>query len=336
MQSGKLGAGVVVLVALLAVAVSYSWTFTPLGRLEYCAAIIAKLGEWNTDPIDFSAEARASANEMVASTMPAGSEVAKIEDRTIDSDGAKIPIRIYWPKADGKLPVYLNIHGGGWWMGDGFSMESVTMNLANEAGIIIVSVDYRLAPEHPYPAPLDDCYAALEWLYANAESLGGDPNRLGIGGGSAGGNLSAALALRARDQGGPPIKFQYLLIPATDLVNDDWNSYREAGDRYMLKVSGLWEMYAAYAPDKAVRASAYVSPLLAPDLTGLPPALVVTAHFDPLRDQGIAYAKRLQEAGVPTTLHAEPGGLHGFMGSPDRGSRVFKLAASAIREALYR
>lgn len=259
----KIVAGLVLLVLLIAAGVSYSWTFTPIGRLEYGAAVIAKLGEWNDDPIELTPEARASANAMVAASMPPAVKVARIEDRTIDSGGVQIPIRIYWPEASGKLPVYLDIHGGGWWMGDGYAMESVTTRLANDAGVIIVSVDYRLAPEHPFPAPLDDCYAALVWLHFNAESLGGDPNRLGIGGGSAGGNL-------------------------------------------------------------------------AEDLTGLPPALVITAHFDPLRDQGIAYAKRLQEAGVPTQLHAEPGGLHGFMGSPERRDRVAKIAATAVREALYR
>lgn len=332
----KIFGSVIGLMILLGAGISYSWTFTPLGRLEYVAAVIAKSSEWNDTPIDMSPRARATANEFTDMIMPPAAELAKIEDRTIASGGAKIPIRIYWPKAEGVLPVYLDIHGGGWWMGDGFAMEAATTQLAARAEIIIVSVDYRLAPEHPYPTPLDDCYAALLWLHANAESLGGDPARLGIGGGSAGGNLSAALALRARDQGGPKILFQNLIIPATDMVSDDWDSYREAGDRYMLKVSALSKMYEAYAPDAATRALAYVSPLLAEDLSGLPPALVTTAHFDPLRDQGIAYAKRLQAAGVPTQLHSEPGGLHGFMGSPERRERVAQIAADAVHEALYR
>ncbi|MDP6977339.1 MAG: alpha/beta hydrolase [Myxococcota bacterium] len=336
MRFVKAATALVVAIVVLAGIVSYSWTFTPIGRLEYTAAVIAKLSEWNDRPVEFTAEARQRANEMVRSRLPEGPTLARVEDRTIGANGVEIPLRIYWPDAEGPLPVYLDIHGGGWWTGDGFAMEGAIKRLAAEAEVIVVSVDYRLAPDHPYPAPLDDCYAALEWLYANARELGGDPERLGIGGGSAGGNLSAALALRARDQGGPPIRFQYLLIPATDLVGEDWPSYREAGERYVLKVSGLWQMYAAYAPDPEVRRSPYVSPLLADDLSGLPPALVVTAHFDPLRDQGIAYAKRLEEAGVPTQLHAEDGGLHGFFGSPKRMDRVLQVSAKAIREALHR
>lgn len=336
MRKLKIALAAVVVLAILAAGVSYSWTYTPIGRLEYVAAIVAKTSEWDSGPVELNPEARREINERVRSYMPKPVELARIEDREIEANGVRIPLRIYWPKAEGTLPVYLNIHGGGWWMGDGFVMESATTRLANDAGVIIVSVDYRLAPEHSYPAALDDCYAALEWLHANAKELGGDPERIGIGGGSAGGNLAAALALRARDQNGPAIRFQYLMIPATDLVNSDWDSFREAGDRYMLKVSSLAKMYESYAPDAAARSSAYVSPLLAKDLSGLPPALVVTAHFDPLRDQGIAYAERLKSAGVPTQLHSEDGGLHGFFGSPKRSKRVQKVAAAAIREALYR
>ncbi len=318
--------------------VTYSWTFTPIGRLEYAAALVARMSEWDDRPIDFSAEARMAANDMVRERLPKGPEMARVEDRTIEANGAEIPIRVYWPRIedgiDEPLPVYLDIHGGGWWMGDGFAMEGAVKTLANNAQMIIASVDYRMAPDHPYPTPLDDCYAALEWLYANARELGGDPNRLAIGGGSAGGNLSAALALRARDQGGPPIRFQHLMIPATDLAGEDWPSYREAGERYMLKVSGLAQMYEAYVPDPAMRRHPYVSPLFADDLSGLPPALVITAHFDPLRDQGIAYAERLEAAGVPTQLHRE-GGLHGFFGSPERSARVQRITAAAVRKALH-
>jgi len=335
----KIAMAFILFVLLAGAAISYSWTYTPLGRLEYAAAVLSKLSELDTEPISLSKENREQANAMVKRLIGTAAPLAKIEDREIVSQGNKIPIRIYWPKTPDKenpLPVYLDIHGGGWWMGDGFALEAPTTELARDADIIIVSVDYRLAPEHPYPAPLDDCYAALEWLYANAEDLGGDPNRLGIGGGSAGGNLAAALALRARDEGGPDIDFQFLMIPATDLVSDDWDSYRQTGDRYNLKVSAIYKMFAAYVPDANDRRSPYVSPLLAEDLSGLPPALVVTAHFDPLRDQGIAYAKRLEQAGVPTQLHAEPGGLHGFMGSPERSRRVRELSAKVIRKALHR
>jgi acetyl esterase len=332
----KIAIGALTALVIVAAGVSYSWTFTPIGRLEYVAAVVAKVSEWDDAPVELNERARSEVNANARSQMPEPVELARIEDREIEANGVRIPIRIYWPKASGTLPVYLDIHGGGWWMGNGYVFDGPTTHLAQDAEVIIVSVDYRLAPEHSYPAALDDCYAALEWLHANAKDLGGDPERIGIGGASAGGNLAAALALRARDQNGPAIRFQYLMIPATDLVNSDWDSYREAGDRYMLKVSALSKIYESYAPDPAARRSPYVSPLLAPDLGGLPPALVVTAHFDPLRDQGIAYAKRLQAAEVPTQLHSETGGLHGFFGSPERAERVQRIAAAAIREALYK
>lgn len=333
----KIAFGTVAALITIAVGISYSWTFTPLGRLEYPAAIVAKLSEWDRAPVELTPESRAVANARVRRFMPKGIDLARIEDREIVANGVHIPIRIYWPNTedDGPLPIYLDIHGGGWWMGNGFAIEAPTTHLAQNASVIIVSVDYRLSPEHPYPAALDDCYAALEWIHANAEELGADPERIGIGGASAGGNLAAALALRARDQGGPKIRFQFLLIPATDLVNSDWPSYREAGDRYMLKVSSLSTMFESYVPDPKDRHSPYVSPLLAKDLSGLPPALVITAHFDPLRDQGIAYANRLMAAGVPTQLHSEPGGLHGFLGSNKRRARVQKIAAEAVRQALH-
>jgi acetyl esterase len=205
------------------------------------------------------------------------------------------------------------------------------------AEAIVVSVDYRLAPEDPYPAALDDCYAVLLWLHEHGAELGGDPERIAVGGGSAGGNLAAAVALKARDLGGPPLRFQYLLVPATDLSGTrNWSSFEETADAYVLKVSGIAQMIDRYVPDPALRSSPYVSPLLAEDLSGLPPALVVTNLFDPLRDQGEAYAERLREAGVPVTLHREPGSLHGFIGSPDRAARVQAMAAGKVRAALAR
>jgi acetyl esterase len=334
-----LGLGFVLLVLLVA-GITYSWTFTPLGRLDYVPAIYAKLGSWATAPIEFTPEARRAANEYTASALGTVEAVTleRIEDRGIPGpDGNPLPVRIYWPDTEGPHPLYLDIHGGGWWMGDGFPFHSRIMRFAALADVIVVSVDYRLAPEHPYPAALDDCHAALTWMYQNAAALDGDPRRLAIGGGSAGGNLSAALALRVRDEGGPDIAFQYLLVPATDLSGTTaWPSYGESGEDFMLKVSGIEQMIAAYVPDPTQRSSPYVSPLLAADHRGLPPALVVTALFDPLRDEGEAYARKLQGAGVPVELHREEGALHGFVGSPDRFSRIQEMGAKALRNALAR
>ena len=332
----KIGALALVVAGVVIAGVSWSWTHTPLGRLDYVPAVMAKLASWGSSEPDMTPESRARNNEMVRGMMGDPVPLARIEDREVQAGGVAIPVRIYWPDAPGPLPMLLDIHGGGFWMGDGFPFHAATTRLAESADVIVVSVDYRLAPEHPYPAALDDCHAVLEWMYANAAELGGDPARIAVGGGSAGGNLAAAVALRARDRGGPPIAFQVLNIPVTDLSGTiAWPSHEETGDDYVLTVSGLATMYAAYAPDPRDRLDPYVSPYLAEDLSGLPPALVVTAHFDPLRDEGEAYARRLREAGVPATLHREPGALHGFMGSPDRMARVQAMVASALRDALH-
>jgi len=336
----RIGVGLGVLVGALAAA-TYSWTFTRLGRLDYGAALLAKAASFQSAGPEMTAEARAGANAYTASLLPEYPPNARVrfEDRQIPTpDGSEISIRIYLPETiDGaaSLPFYLDIHGGGWWMGDGFVFHDAMREFASRANAIVVSVDYRLAPEHPFPTPLDDCHTALLWIAEHGAALGGDPTRIAVGGGSAGGNLSAALALRVRDEGGPRIAFQYLLVPATDLSGTrDWHSYDQAGEGYVLTVAGIDQMIAAYVPDPLERMNPYVSPLLEGDLGRLPPALVVTALFDPLRDQGEAYARRLEDAGVPVMLHREKGALHGFLGSPDRARRVQAMAADAVRAAL--
>ncbi len=351
------------------VAVSYSWTFTPIGRLDYRAAVIARLASWRSAPTRMDAEARAQANRVTMRWLPdyethaaaaaessgsgstAGNATADIaarsnasdasighvrfEDRLVPGPGGELPLRIYTPPGAGPWPFYLDIHGGGWWMGNGFPFHAAMVDFAGRSNAIVVSVDYRLAPEHPYPAALDDCRAALDWIARHGRSIGGDPTRIAIGGSSAGGNLAAALAQLVRDEGGPAIAFQYLQVPATDLSGTrEWNSYDEAGEGYVLTLEGIEAMIGAYVPNRRMRMSPYVSPLLAGDLSGLPPAFVVTALFDPLRDQGESYARRLEAAGVPVELHREPGALHGFLGSPERARRVQAMAAARVRAAL--
>ncbi len=332
--------GLGMLVGALA-AVTYSWTFTRIGRLDYSAALIAKMASFQGGAVELTPEARSQANAYTARLLPDYplDDHVRVEDRRIPTpDGAEIPIRIYIPEkieGEGIPPFYLDIHGGGFWMGDGFLFHDAMVDFAARTKAIVVSVDYRLAPEHPFPTPLDDCHTALVWIAEQGASLGGDPTRIAIGGASAGGNLSAALALRVRNEGGPKIAFQYLLVPGTDLSGTrEWHSIDEAGEGYVLTVSGMDQMIAAYVPDPRERINPYVSPLLAGDLAGLPPALVVTALFDPLRDQGEAYARRLQDAGVTVELHREAGALHGFLGSPDRARRVQAMAAEAVRAAL--
>lgn len=323
-------------------AVTYSWTFTRLGRLDYRAALVAKLASLGTSAPTLDAGARAGANAWTSSLLAEYPTPANVsyEDRTIPTpDGAQIPIRIYRPEPTepgAALPFYLDLHGGGWWMGNGFPFHGGMLDFSARTQAIVVSVDYRLAPEHPFPIPFDDCHTALRWIVREGTSLGGDPARIAIGGSSAGGNLAAALAIRARDEGGPALAFQLLMIPATDLSGTrDWHSFDEAGEGYVLTVVGIEQMIDAYVPDPRARMNPNVSPLLEGDLSGLPPALVVTALFDPLRDQGEAYARRLEDAGVPVELHREPGALHGFLGSPSRARRIQAMTAEAVRRALY-
>ena len=325
----------VLILALLIIGISYSWTFTPLGRLDYQAAVFSKVLSWNKTPVSMTEESRQQMRKM-AGPMDASADLAegvRFEDREISRpDGSDLPVRIYWPTEPEPRPLYLEIHGGGWWMGDGYPLHSTNSKLAARSGAIVVAVEYRLAPEHPFPAPLDDCYLALQWVHENADSLGADPAKIAVGGGSAGGNLAAALTIMARDLKGPPISFQFLFVPATDLSgNRNWDSYRETEDRYMLKVSDIPIMIEGYVPNPEQRLLPTASPLLAPDHENLPTALIVTAQFDPLRDQGEAYADALQKSGVAVTLIREQGSIHGLMGSQQRMDRIYALAGDMIR-----
>lgn len=333
----RLGIALGVLAGALA-AIVWSWTFTPLGRLDLQAAIVAKLASLGVDAsMEMSPEARAAANDATRAMAAWAGEEADVpfEDRVVPGPDGSIPVRIYTPPSDEPLPFYLDIHGGGWWMGNGHLMHDRMRVLASAVPAIVVSVDYRLAPEHPYPAALEDCEAVLRWIANEGGALGGDPSRIAIGGASAGGNLAAALVLKMRDEGGPAIASQYLAVPATDLSGTrEWRSYEEAYEGYVLTVAGIEQMIDAYVPEPRLRMEPYVSPLLEGRLEGLPPTLVVTALFDPLRDQGEAYARRLEAAGVPVTLHREDA-LHGFLGSPERANLVHMRAVDFVRRTLH-
>jgi len=263
--------------------------------------------------------------------------IAEVVDRTIPGPGGEIPVRIYRPSRDGVRPVLVYFHGGGWVLGSLQTHDGVCRALANAADCVIVSVDYRLAPEHGYPAAPEDCWAATACIAANGAAIGTDGSRLAIGGDSAGGNLSAVVALMARERGGPAIRFQLLVYPVTDF-SFETASYRDNAEGYLLTVDGMrwfWNHYLA-TPGAAAGAQAFASPLRAESLAGLPPALVITAEYDPLRDEGEAYAKRLQDAGVPTTLSRYDGQIHGFfsMGDMlDAGKAAVREAAAALRAA---
>ncbi|HEY8122256.1 MAG TPA: alpha/beta hydrolase [Myxococcota bacterium] len=256
-------------------------------------------------------------------------ELASVENRTIPGPAGEIPIRVYQPHGAGVKPVLVYLHGGGWVIGTLDSYDATARELAEGAGCVVVSVDYRLAPEHRYPAAPDDCHAAVKWVAANAASLGADAKRLAVGGDSAGGNQSAVVSQMARDQGGPAIRFQLLIYPVTD-ADFTRRSYVDNANGYLLTADAMRWFWDHYVANPAQRAEPYASPLRAADLSGLPPAWVCTAEFDPLRDEGEAYAKRLQQAGVSTSLTRFDGLIHGFISM----GLVAPAAQQAVDEAV--
>ena len=262
-----------------------------------------------------------------------------VSDRTIAGPGGPIPVRLYRPAsaaADAKLPGLVFAHGGGWVFGNLDSHDVLCAQLALEAGIAVLAIDYRLAPEARFPGAFDDVIAGLKWVGENGGSVGIDTARLAIGGDSAGGNLSAAAALWARDHNGPKLRLQVLAYPVTDLVART-ESYRKFYDGYGLNAPTMEWFADHYTPSRDERADWRASPLRAKSLAGLPPALVITAGHDVLRDEGRAYAWRLQQEGTLTDLVEFGGMLHGFLSSPmllHGAKRGTSVIAGALREAL--
>lgn len=260
----------------------------------------------------------------------------RVEERRIAGPGGEIPLRIYWPSLQHGLPVLVYFHGGGFRVGDLETHDGICRALSKKAEVLVVAVDYRLAPEHPYPAAVDDCYAAVEWVSSNAPEIGADPKRLAVGGDSAGGNLAAVTTLRARNLEGPEIVFALLVYPVTDMSSFDTASWRSFGSDYFPTQEMIVYMRHEYVASSADRANPEVSPLLAADHSGLPPTLVITAGFDPLRDEGEAYADKLGAAGVAARKMRYEGVIHGFFGIPffRKGRRALDDAADALKEAL--
>ncbi len=259
------------------------------------------------------AQARATIrSRFVAPPQP--EPVAEVRNQTIPGPGGEIPIRIYRPEACSGLPVLVYAHGGGFVFCDLDSHDGLCRNLANRLGALVISVDYRLAPENRWPAAADDVYAVTRWAAENASNLGGDPGRVVIGGDSAGGNLAAVTALMARDRGEPALAAQLLLYPVI-AANFGTESYRLYGCGFYNPKPALQWYWDQYVPSEADRPHPYATPLNA-DLHGLPPAVMVIAGHDPLRDEGLAYASALEAAGVPGVRAQFDGGIHGFMTMP--------------------
>lgn len=259
-------------------------------------------------PAQARAEIRRSARIFAAN--PPG--LARIEDRVVPGPVGPIPARLYVPSDDAKRrPLVVYYHGGGWVIGDLESHDTACRHLAREADVGVLAIDYRLAPEHRFPAAVDDALAAFRWTAANADALGFDPARVAVAGDSAGGNLAAVVSQLATRDGGPRPAAQLLAYPVTD-VSTKHPSYRLFSEGFLLTERDMDWFRSHYLPDEATARDPRVSPLLAPDLGGLPPAVVLTCGFDVLRDEGEAYARRLEQAGVPVTLRRSAGLIHGF------------------------
>ena len=284
------------------------------------------------------AVARAIYRERRGFTQPDPPPVAEVHALSADSPHGAIPLRLYRPlgsAAGTPLPVLVYYHGGGWVIGDLDTHDTLCRELANGAGCAVVAVDYRMGPEHRFPAAVDDCIAATQWVRAHAAELHVDASRLAVGGDSAGGNLAAVVSLAARDAGDSSIAFQLLIYPATD-AHRSHPSHTENGQGYLLTRDTITYFSDHYLPDRSDYDDWRASPLLREDLAKLPPALVLTAGYDPLRDEGRAYAERLTAAGNRASYVCFERQIHGFilMGKVlDEANTAVALCAAELRRA---
>ncbi len=281
------------------------------------------------------AESRQVAADALKDVQGDPEPVGTIRDLRIPGPGGDIPIRVYTPEGSGPFPGLVYFHGGGWVLCDLDTHETVCRALARRAPAVVVAVDYRLAPEHKFPAAVEDAMAATQWVAANAATLGIDPDRIAVGGDSAGGNLSAVVSLKSR-RSGPKISLQALIYPVTDLSSFGTGSYREFAEGYHLTASEMAWFRGEYLGNPGQACDPDASPLLAPDLSGAPPALVITAECDVLRDEGEAYAERLHQARVPVTLTRYPGMIHPFFSMPGAirdARKAIQQVADAVRGA---
>jgi acetyl esterase len=262
--------------------------------------------------------------------------IAKVENLIIPGPAGNLPIRVYTPDGSSPFPVLVYFHGGGWVICNLDTHDSLCRALANAASCVVASVDYRLAPEHPFPAAAEDAYAATRWIADNAPQINVNPTRIAVGGDSAGGNLAAVVSLMLRDKKGPPLRYQVLIYPVVNLSSFDTNSYREHGEGYILTRDSMEFYRGHYVKNEEDAKNAYASPLLAEDLHGLPPALVIAAEIDVLTDEAEAYAHRLKKAGVPVTYSCHKGMIHPFLsliGVVDRAKDGIDEIARVLRTA---
>jgi acetyl esterase len=294
--------------------------------------LVQALGLLQLTPDSDPVEQRALMN---AAVLPSEIEIASVSDREIPGPAGALPVRVYRPAGDEPKPLVVFFHGGGWVVGSLETHDPTCRSLAAALDAVVVSVDYRLAPEAKFPAAVDDCLAALEWSVAHAGALGADAERTVVAGDSAGGNLAAVVAQLARESG-PTIRFQLLIYPVTDYEFDS-ASMTDNAEGYFLTRYGMQWFFAQYLEAEGQGDDPRVSPIRAADLSGLPPAFVVTAEYDPLRDQGVAYAEALAAAGTACEWRTYPGMFHGFfaMGAQIPNAQpAFDDAVAAVRSAL--
>ncbi len=286
-------------------------------------------------PVELRASRAAQADAMAELAGPV-QPVARVEDRTIPGPQQPIPVRVYWPESGKNLPGLVYYHGGGFVFGTLDSIDRTMRALTNASGCVVISVDYRLAPEHKFPAAVEDANAALGYVAEHPEEFGIDAKRIAAGGDSAGGNLATVVCLTARDRGGPKVAFQLMVYPVTD-YGDDRPSSREFADGYLLTSALMDYFWGHYLPRPEDGQDQHTSPIKAKSLSGLPPAMVITAECDPIRDQGEAYAQRLKESGVPVELKRYDGAIHAFFnlaGVIDSGKQAIEDAGAALKAAL--
>jgi acetyl esterase len=286
--------------------------------LSESTAAEARVGDWSRD--------------FVGPTEP----VADVTHTFIPGPTADLPVRIYTPEGTGPFPAIVYFHGSAFSVSNIGLADSPHRAIANRTGCVVVAVNYQKAPEHPFPTPMNDAYAATEWVQDNAGLLRVDPLRIGVGGDSAGGNLAAAVCIRAREERGPRLAFQLLLYPAV-LAESSYPSMTENANGYMLSSDDVAWAWQQYVPDEEQRGNPLASPLLAERHDQLPPAIVLTAEYDPLRDEGEAYADKLEAAGVPVVRRRYEGMIHGFLwtaGVIDGSRQLIDDLGKDVRELL--
>lgn len=343
MSAKRIFAGVAV-AGVLSVAIVYflidRWCETPYGRLDPRVAVYLKLTGAGSEIPNGKAfsiqESRKRLEKSAASVSGSPVEMASVSNMQATYGGLTVPVRVYRPVKQGTLPVVVFYHGGGWVQGSLDTHDGLCRILAKKSGALVVSVDYRLAPEHVFPAAVNDAYAVLNWVSTQGQQLDIDTTKIAVAGDSAGGTIAAAVCLMTRDRKGPVVVFQALIYPGVNAANLNTESYKLFAKGFMLDKSNVERFIGMYIPNAKNRTNPYASPMLAKSHAGLPPALVITADFDVLRDEGEAYAKKLKDAGVPARSMRYPGMIHAFVSAPrllpQAGQATDEIAA-AMRNA---